>query len=467
MEIKASYPVRLRQVRNESAHWLKLTRRIYNEVVSLLVPIIEKHWDEINQYKALHPKDSHAKRAYIEQLIHKTKANPTPMYPEYDKNYPKYPACYRRAAITDAIGTVSSYKTRYQQWINTGKHGNPPKLPHVYHNQSPSLYVKGIFKWEPLYSTTVLIKVYTGKDWVWEKYRIAHSDINYIKNHLTKMARSAPTLMQKGTRWELRFLYTQNVNLTETPEHQRRICAVDLGVNTAATCVIMEPDGTVLARRFIKLASEEDQIRHHLGRIRKAQSQGAKCLKAKWGLVNRLNTELSRKTAAHIMDFAVEWSVETIVFEFLELSGRVRGSRGHRLGVWRKREVQSIVMGQAHRWGVRVSRVCAWGTSRLAFDGSGHVRRGQEMSRVGHRSYGWVEFSSGKLYSADLNAAYNIGARFFVRAFSKAIPAKVWSSVSADVPGLKRRSTATLASLWGLHEKLSSIDTGAVTTNAK
>jgi hypothetical protein len=134
MEIKASYPVRLRQVRNESAHWLKLTRRIYNEVVSLLVPIIEKHWDEINQYKAQHPKDPHATRTHIEQLIHKTKANPTPMYPEYDKNYPKYPAYYRRAAITDAIGTVSSYKTRYQQWVNTGKPGNPPKLPHVYHN---------------------------------------------------------------------------------------------------------------------------------------------------------------------------------------------------------------------------------------------------------------------------------------------------------------------------------------------
>jgi hypothetical protein len=135
--------------------------------------------------------------------------------------------------------------------------------------------------------------------------------------------------------------------------------------------------------------------------------------------------------------------------------------------VWRKREVQSIVMGQAHRWGVRVSRVCAWGTSRLAFDGSGRVKRGRDVSREGHQSYGWVEFSGGKLYSADLNAAYNIGARFFIRAFSKAIPVRVWSSLAAEVRGLGRRSTATLSSLWELHKKLSSVDAGAVTTNAR
>ena len=467
MEIQASYPVRLRQVRDEKALYLKQTCRIYNQVISLLVPIIDKHWDEINQYKALHPDDPHARRTCVDHLTHKTKTGPKPKYDTLDKDYPKYPAYYRRAAITEAIGIVSSHKTRYQNWVATGQHGKPPRLPHMYKHQNPCLYIKHVFKWEPVYSTTVLIKVYTGKDWVWREYRADYSDIRYIKTHLQKMTRQAPTLMRRGTRWELRFGFTQDVDLTETPEHERRICAVDLGVNTAATCVIMEPDGTVLARKFIKLASEEDQIRHHLGRIRKAQSHGSKHLKPKWALVDRLNTDLSRKTAAGIIDFAVEWSVETVVFEFLEFSGRVRGSRAHRLRVWRKREVQRIVMGQAHRWGMRVSRVCAWGTSRLAFDGSGRVRRGRDVSRAGHQSYGWVEFSSGKLYSADLNAAYNIGARFFVRAFSKAIPEKVWSSVSADVPGLKRRSSATLASLWGLHMKLSSVDAGAVAPGAR
>lgn len=60
MEVKASYPVRLRQVRDESAHWLKLTHRVYNEVVSLLIPIIEQHWDDMNQYKKLSSVDAGA-----------------------------------------------------------------------------------------------------------------------------------------------------------------------------------------------------------------------------------------------------------------------------------------------------------------------------------------------------------------------------------------------------------------------
>lgn len=40
----------------------------------------------------------------------------------------------------------------------------------------------------------------------------------------------------------------------------RRICAVDLGLNTDAVCSIMTADGTVLARKFINFASEKDHL---------------------------------------------------------------------------------------------------------------------------------------------------------------------------------------------------------------
>lgn len=145
MKIQASYPVRLRQVRDESALYLKHTHRIYNEIISLLVPIIDKHWHQITQYKLAHPKDQHAQRTYVERLTHKTKNNPHPQHDTIDTQYPKYPAYYRRAAITEAIGIVSSHKTRYRQWEDNGKHGKLPRLPQVYKHQNPCLYVKGSF----------------------------------------------------------------------------------------------------------------------------------------------------------------------------------------------------------------------------------------------------------------------------------------------------------------------------------
>ena len=48
---------------------------------------------------------------------------------------------------------------------------------------------------------------------------------------------------------------------------------------------------------------------------------------------------------------------------------------------------------KAHRMGMRISRICAWGTSKQAFDGSGKVLRGKE-TELG--SYSLCRFINGK-----------------------------------------------------------------------
>ena len=65
---------------------------------------------------------------------------------------------------------------------------------------------------------------------------------------------------------------------------------------------------------------------------------------------------------------------------------------------------------------MRISRVCAWGTSMLAFDGTGRVQRGMD---AGLGSYSVCRFQTGKIYNCDLNASYNIGARYFLREYKK------------------------------------------------
>ena len=84
--------------------------------------------------------------------------------------------------------------------------------------------------------------------------------------------------------------------------------------------------------------------------------------------------------------------------------------------MWRKRDVQKRVELQAHRHGMRISRVCAWGTSKYAFDGSGEVLRGKD---AGFKTYSLCRFKNGKTYNCDLSAALNIGARYFLREYAK------------------------------------------------
>ena len=80
--------------------------------------------------------------------------------------------------------------------------------------------------------------------------------------------------------------------------------------------------------------------------------------------------------------------------------------------MWKKRGVQKISTHMAHRKGMRVSRVCAWQTSALAYDGSGKVERDKENHSI-------CTFTNGKRYNCDLSASYNIGARYYIRELTK------------------------------------------------
>ena len=111
--------------------------------------------------------------------------------------------------------------------------------------------------------------------------------------------------------------------------------------------------------------------------------------------------------------------------------------------------VQRMVAQKAHRDRIRVSTVCAWKTSRLAFDGTGRVKRGRESERTAG-NYSICEFSTGKLYNCDLNASYNIGARYFIRELTKTLPETVKQQLEAKVPSVCKRSTCTLSTLISL-----------------
>ena len=206
----------------------------------------------------------------------------------------------------------------------------------------------------------------------------------------------------------------------------------------------MRSDGTVLGRHFCKLTSEYDSLKHCIGRIKKAQHLGNRHMPRLWAKAKGVNRDIAVKTAHFIMEIAALYNADTIVFEHLDLGGKKRGSKKQRLHLWRSQYVQAMVTQKAHRAHMHISHICAWGTSRLAFDGSGAVLRG---SQAGFKSYSLCKFQNGKVYNCDLSATYNIGSRYFIRELLKALPVKVRLALEAKVPQAAKRSTCTLSTL--------------------
>ena len=173
-----------------------------------------------------------------------------------------------------------------------------------------------------------------------------------------------------------------------------------------------------------------------------------------WAKAKGINRDISVKTANFIMNVAVLYNADVIVFEHLNRTGKKRGSKKQWLHLWRSQAVQSMVTDKAHRIGMRISHVCAWGTSRLAYDGSGRVLRGKEADLP---TYSLCRFQSGKVYHCDLSASYNIGSRYFIREILKSLPEKVRLELEAKVPQVSKRSTCTLSTLINLNAELKSL----------
>lgn len=212
-------------------------------------------------------------------------------------------------------------------------------------------------------------------------------------------------------------------------------------------------DGTILGRHFCKLPKETDHLTHSINRIKKAQQHGNSKTPRLWARTKGINHDIATKTANYIMDVAVLYNADVIVFEHLDKKGKVRGSKRQRLKLWRSQEVQAIVTSKAHRLGMRISHICAWGTSKLAYDGSGIVKRGEDG---GFNTYELCKFQNGKTYNCDLSAAYNIGARYFIREIIKSLDESSRLHIEAKVPQCSKRSTCTFSTLISLNAVLMS-----------
>ena len=443
MKIISAYGVKIKTYNQI----FKETVEVYRHATDFLIRVCLNEWEQIALLKGQN------RLTYVETLIHVTARHPDVKYTEFDKQFYKLPSYLRRSAINEAVGKASSYKSNLANWENEnpknrGRKPSFPKAGYIY----PCMYRGNMYQRTGMYEAK--IKVYIRNTWDWLSIRLRKSDIDYIECRCATRKECAPTLQKRGKEWFLNFPFKENVRLNDMPIDQRTIVSVDLGINTAATISVMCADGTILGRRFCMLPKEIDSLNHSINRIKKAQQHGNRKMPRLWAKVKGINHDISVKTAQFIVDVAIFYNADVIVFEHLDKKGTVRGSKKQKLKMWRSGEVQSIVTNKAHRLGMRISHICAWGTSKLAYDGSGTVLRGR---RGGFSTYELCQFKNGKIYNCDLSASYNIGARYFIREIVKSLNESSRSLVEAKVPQCSKRSTCTLSTLISLNAELMSL----------
>jgi IS605 OrfB family transposase len=430
---------------------MRLTIAEYRKFLFPLVIIINAHWTHLITLS------DQERVNWAEKAIHVTKENPHPKYSYYQKvidKYPsfrKFPSYLRRAAIAEALGIVSSFQTRYREWQSgIRKHGKerPPSLTAICQSY-PALYQGQQIKYNDNYQS-VDLKVWNGYDWVWlSKIPIKRHGLN---RHLTRGNElKSPALVVNSKTCQLSMPVKIKPIKKEESDY---VCAVDLGINNAATCAIVGENGTVKARKFINPARDIDRRnkrRMMIGRKSKQtyQKTGQKLLKGFCqGLYRKssnINLEIARKVAREIIEFAKLHKVQVIVIENLAGWKAKAGKKGtlmrQKFHLWCH---QKIVESLNHRWaelGGIVQTVNPKYTSAYAFDGSGKVKRNKN-------NYSLCMFPSGKQYNADLSASYNIGARYW---YSVLIGDKYFSRVFVSQSSTNTlRTPVTLGTLRSL-----------------
>lgn len=440
MQITNSYKVKLINVND----CLKSTLDIYRRSVSYFINVINNEWDSFNGL-------SHKKSLSLcEKLTHYTKNNRYPLY-NFDELFYKFPSNIRRSAINEAIGVVSSYNSNLKNYkseryecISNGKkfRKKAPKLS-LKNSKYPALYNGNMFKM--IDKTNAKIKIFKNNDWVWLTIKLRNQDVKFIEKNCHGK-KFSPLLIKKGRNYYLQFSFQHEVQIKNNKLNDKVIVAVDLGLNHSAVCCAMCSNGTVIGRKFINQPVEKDRMNHLINRLCKKQKQSGKYAKQTktWNKINNLKNEITNKTVNEIVNFALQYNADTIIFEYLNKFSKFKGKRNKqirmRFQLWNKISIQNKVEHKAHSNGMKFSRVSAKNTSAFAFDGSGLVQR----SRINASN---CTFTTGKNYNCDLNASLNIGSRYYIREIEKSISEKKWSEVVAKVPDLMRRTQCTLSTL--------------------
>lgn len=380
-----------------------------------------------------------------EKLVHATSKNPNPKYSQIDRSFHKFPSYLRRAATMFAVGQVNSYMRRYYEWqsgIRKRRDARPPIL-----NSDtgcyPSLYKGQCYKLHGF--NIVQLKVFTGSDWIWISVPITSLRERHQVN--TNQIKS-PSLIVNDRSCHL------SVPFECSPERisgSGLVVAIDLGINTTATVSVVSREGTVIQREFIHPGRDIDRRDKRLKsvsmRAKKTKNLSRGFCKHTYRKCRNINQQIGQTVSKKIVKIAKSLNAEAIVFENLKgwkpSGGKKRSTLRQRFHNWLKSLIVKLTENKWLELGGKVLNVIAAYTSKLAFDGSGFLKRD-------NKNYSLATFSSGKKYNCDFNGSYNIAARGWQKLTERKYREERGSKSSTRSP----RSWACLCDLWSTDSRL-------------
>lgn len=277
MHIISSYKVKIKNFN----HCFDETIRVYQEAVSFFMDVCQNEWESFQVIS------NHETCFLMEKLTLATKKRPTVKY-DFNAHFYKMPCYLRRAAIAEAIGAYSSWFSNHENWKNNPNEKEPQLQ--LDRNVMPVFYKGNMFK--RISEDEAMIKIFFNNDWVWLRISLRRQDVKYILKHCADAKGFSPILEKKGKCCYLRFAFQEEVKLNKTDIQEQKVCAVDLGLNNDAVCSVMDAEGTVIARRFIRQAVEKDHLHTVLNRIRKQQQHGARRCRKLWSIADNINREM-------------------------------------------------------------------------------------------------------------------------------------------------------------------------------
>lgn len=420
------------QATTDQQRLMRMTLSEYHLYCRALSIVILSNWPKLGSEEAFMPA--------IERLMHPTKQNPNVKHHYFHNRFYKFPSYLRRAAINFAYGQVSSYMTRYNAWLD-GERNSPTSKPPAFNPVSgcyPALYRGQLIKLDEAFKVAS-IKLWDGKEWLWHDIGIKATR----DRHLLGKMKSPSLIIGKKIHLSVP-VQLKPKRLSE----KDRVCSADLGINTVATASIVSSSGTVTARRFFHPAADIDRRDKRANLIRqsarKTKNPMAGFCRGFYRKASHINEQIAQMVSRDLVNFALEHGVDVIVLEDMK-GWRPRGGRKgsnlkQKFHGWLHRRLAALIEEKFAEHGGRVVYVYPRGTSSWAFDGSGKLKRDKNQYEI-------ATFSTGKQYNCDLNASYNIAARYW--AMKLKLTHRKDGQLSGDRSSSdKPRIPVTLSTLW-------------------
>ncbi len=425
------------QATAEQQRLAQLTVNEYRAYCRALCIVILSNWPKLANEPAVMPA--------IERLMHPTTKNPRPKHQYFNNRFYKFPSYLRRAAINFAYGQVSSYMSRYGDWLD-GKRKRKDAKPPVFNAAAgcyPALYKGQLYKLDKDLKTAS-IKLWDGEEWLWHQIPIKATRQRHTQGDL-----KSPALIVGKT---IHLSVPVSLTPARLTDHQR-VLSVDIGINTLATASVVTSSGTVTARGFIHPAADIDRRNKQANSIRQKARKTAVLskgfCKGHYRKARHINEQIAQLTSRQLVNFAREHHVDTIVLELLKgwrpQGGRKRSALKQKFHQWLHRRLATLIEQKFIEMGGRVVYVYARGTSSWAYDGSGKLKRDPKQ-------YELATFRTGKKYNCDLNASYNIGARYWAMVL-KLTHRKDEQAAQGKSSCAAPRIPVTLSTLWGTQSR--------------